>query len=76
MVVALGAAALAALVIHACVDYVLHFPAVPLAAAALVGTAQAVPVQEIPEMRMTSLARKASKATVTPAGVAGAPSHG
>ena len=43
MVVGLGAAALAALCIHACVDYVAHFPAVPLAAAALVGTAQAVP---------------------------------
>ena len=43
MVVGLGAAALAALCIHACVDYVVHFPAVPLAAAALVGTAQAVP---------------------------------
>jgi hypothetical protein len=43
MVVALGAASLAALGIHAGVDYVLHFPAVPLAAAALIGTAQAVP---------------------------------
>ena len=43
VVVALGAASLAALGIHACVDYVLHFPAVPLTAAALVGTAQAVP---------------------------------
>jgi O-antigen ligase len=41
--VELGAAALAALSIHACVDYVLHFPAIPLAAAALVGTAQAAP---------------------------------
>jgi O-antigen ligase len=43
LVVALGAASLAALGIHACVDYVLHFPAVPLTAAALLGTAQAVP---------------------------------
>ena len=48
LVVALGAASLAALGIHASVDYVLHFPAVPLAAAALVGTAQAVPFRRIP----------------------------
>jgi O-antigen ligase len=37
-VTAIAAVALAALGMHACVDYVLHFPAVPLAAAALVGT--------------------------------------
>lgn len=43
MVAGLAAAGLAALSIHACVDYVLHFPAVPLAAAAIVGTAQGVP---------------------------------
>jgi O-antigen ligase len=43
--VTLGAASLAALGVHACVDYVLHFPAVPLTAAALVGTAQAVPLR-------------------------------
>lgn len=36
---ALGALALAALGFHASVDYVLHFPAVPLVAAALVGAA-------------------------------------
>jgi O-antigen ligase len=41
-VVAMGAASLAALGIQASIDYVLHFPAVPLAAAALAGTAQAV----------------------------------
>jgi O-antigen ligase len=41
-VVALGAAALAVVAVHACVDYVLHFPAIPFAGAALVGTAQAV----------------------------------
>lgn len=35
----LGAVALAALGIHACVDYVLHFPAVPLTTSALVGAA-------------------------------------
>lgn len=34
----LGAASLAALAIHASVDYVMHFPAIPLLAAALVGT--------------------------------------
>lgn len=43
MVVALGAAALATLGIQASVDYVLHFPVVPLTAAVLIGTAQAVP---------------------------------
>jgi O-antigen ligase len=37
-ITAIAAVALAALGMHASVDYVLHFPAVPLAAAALVGT--------------------------------------
>ena len=41
-VTALGAVALAALGIQACIDYTLHFPAVPVAAAALVGVALAV----------------------------------
>jgi len=50
-VVALGAAALAALGIHASVDYVLHFPAVPLAAAALVGAAQAAPHRRLDDRR-------------------------
>jgi hypothetical protein len=36
-----AAAALAALGIHACMDYVLHFPAIPLAAAALAGVGAA-----------------------------------
>lgn len=45
---ALGASSLAALGMHACVDYVLHFPAVPLAAAALVGAAQSVPLRRFP----------------------------
>ena len=36
----LGAVALAALGIHACVDYILHFPAIPITAAALVGAAR------------------------------------
>jgi O-antigen ligase len=35
----LGAVGLSALAIHACVDYVLHFPLVPVTAAALVGAA-------------------------------------
>ncbi|MGQ0669638.1 MAG: O-antigen ligase family protein, partial [Actinomycetota bacterium] len=39
VVTVLGAAALAALGIHACIDYVLHFPAVPIVTAALVGAA-------------------------------------
>jgi O-antigen ligase len=39
--VALGAVALAVVSVHACVDYVLHFPAIPIAGAALVGAAQA-----------------------------------
>ena len=45
IVTALGAASLAALGIHASVDHVLHFPAIPLTAAALVGTAQVVPIR-------------------------------
>lgn len=43
LVVALGAASLAGLGIQAAVDHVLHTPAIPLAAAALVGSAQAIP---------------------------------
>lgn len=39
-VTALGAVALAALGIQASIDYVLHFPAVPIVAAVLVGVAQ------------------------------------
>jgi O-antigen ligase len=38
-VTALGAASLAALGIHSCVDYVMHFPAIPLITAGLVGAA-------------------------------------
>lgn len=41
LVTAFGGAAIVALGIHSCVDYVLHFPAVPLVSAALVGTAMA-----------------------------------
>lgn len=39
---ALSGAALAALGVHACIDYILHFPAVPITAAALVGVGAAV----------------------------------
>ena len=38
VVTALSAASLAALAIHASVDYVMHFPAIPLMTAALVAT--------------------------------------
>jgi hypothetical protein len=38
VVTAISAATLAGASIHACVDYVWHFPAIPIAAAALVGT--------------------------------------
>ena len=47
-IVALGAVSLAALGMHASVDYILHFPAVLLATAALVGTAQALPLRGFP----------------------------
>lgn len=43
---ALGALALTALGLHAAVDYVLHFPVVPLVAAALAGTATVAPVPQ------------------------------
>ena len=72
VVVALGAASLAALGIHACVDYVLHFPAVPLSAAALVGAAQAVPFRR--SQRDDDEPREESiEGGGHPDGVAGAP---
>jgi O-antigen ligase/polysaccharide polymerase Wzy-like membrane protein len=40
-IVALGAAGLAAFGIHACLDYIMHFAAVPVSAAGLLGTAVA-----------------------------------
>lgn len=73
--VALGAVSLAALGIHASVDYVLHFPAVPLAAVALVGAAQAVPLRrsrrDLDDARQEGLEGHAH-----PAGVADAPAAG
>jgi len=70
--VALGAAALAALGIHASVDYVWHFPAVPLAAAALVGTAQAAPrrivgVPHLDHEESVEGGRAAARAAAAPA---------
>jgi hypothetical protein len=75
LVVALGAASLAALGIHASVDYVLHFPAVPLAAAALVGTAQAVPLRRSRHDH-DDPRKEGLEGDSHPAGVAGAPSPG
>jgi O-antigen ligase len=43
-ITALGAVSVASLGVLASIDYVLHFPAVPLAAALLLGTATAEPV--------------------------------
>ena len=75
LVVALGAASLAALGIHASVDYVLHFPAVPLAAAALVGTAQAVPLRRSPHDH-DDAGQEGFEGDAHPAGVADAPAAG
>jgi hypothetical protein len=75
VVVALGAASLAALGIHASVDYVLHFPAVPLTAAVLVGTAQAVPSRRFRRDRDESR-QEGVEGGRDPAGVAGAPTAG
>lgn len=63
----LAAGSLAALAVHASVDYVAHFPVVPLAAAALVGTAQGP--RERRELRPGPVVRKAVKAAVLPAGL-------
>lgn len=63
----LAAASLAALAVHASVDYVVHFPLVPLAAAALVGTAQAP--RRGREVAPAPGVRRAVKAAVLPAGL-------
>jgi O-antigen ligase len=76
MVVGLAAAALAALCIHACVDYVLHFPAVPLAAAALVGTAQALPFRRSIRHDHDDSRQEGFESDGHPTRVAGAPSRG
>ena len=46
-----GASAVCALGIHACVDYMLHFAALPIAAAALLGSAVTPPATEPDEAR-------------------------
>lgn len=63
----LAAASLAALAIHSSVDYVAHFPIIPLAAAALVGAAQGS--RERRELRPGPVVRKAVKAAALPAGL-------
>jgi O-antigen ligase/peptidoglycan/xylan/chitin deacetylase (PgdA/CDA1 family) len=63
-VASLGAASLASLGIHASVDYILHFPVIPMAAAAILGTALARP-----RGGDRSGLRKAVKAAVLPMGV-------
>lgn len=74
-VTALGAAALGALGVHATVDYVLHFPVLPVVAAALAGAGTAPPGREAGRATAKALAvtivRKAAKAAVLPAGVIG-----
>jgi hypothetical protein len=70
--VALGAASLAALGIHASVDYVWHFPAVPVVAAALVGSAQAAPrrivgVPDLDREESVEGGRAAARAAAAPA---------
>jgi len=49
-VAVIGAVAVAALGVHACLDYVLHFPAAPIAAAGLLGAA-------VSTRRVTEVAR-------------------
>jgi peptidoglycan/xylan/chitin deacetylase (PgdA/CDA1 family) len=61
-VTALGAASLAAATVQGSVDYVLRFPVVPVAAAALVGTA-------VPGGGPAAAARRAVKTAVLPVGL-------
>jgi O-antigen ligase/peptidoglycan/xylan/chitin deacetylase (PgdA/CDA1 family) len=65
----LAAAALAVLGVHASFDYVLHFPVLSIAAAALVGTAQASRDRRPDEARPGTLLRKALKAATIPVGL-------
>jgi hypothetical protein len=71
-IVALGAVSLAALGIHASVDYILHFPAVPLAAAALLGTAQAIPLRRL-RRDAQDHRQESNEGNADSAGMAGAP---
>jgi peptidoglycan/xylan/chitin deacetylase (PgdA/CDA1 family)/O-antigen ligase len=67
-VTALGAASLAVLGVHASLDYVLHFPAIPAAAAVLLGTAQGRG-DRAPRSRLGGAVRKAAKVAVLPLGL-------
>jgi O-antigen ligase/peptidoglycan/xylan/chitin deacetylase (PgdA/CDA1 family) len=67
----IAAVALGVLGMHACFDYILHFPVIPLAAAALVGTAQASRGRSGEDARPEGLARKALKSVVLPLGLSG-----
>jgi peptidoglycan/xylan/chitin deacetylase (PgdA/CDA1 family)/O-antigen ligase len=70
----LAAFGVASLGVLACTDYVLHFPVLPASAAALVGGASVLPQSTTtsrPTIRSVSIARKAAKALVLPAGVRG-----
>lgn len=75
LLVALGAASLVALGIQASVDYVLRFPAVPLAAAALIATAQAVPSRRF-RRDHDDARQEGNEGNAHPAGVAGPPPPG
>jgi len=70
-----GAASLAALGIHASVDYILHFPAVPLTAAAIVGAAQAAKHRRSVGGR-EGPGEEGVEGGAHPAGVAGPPPSG
>lgn len=75
VIVALGAAALATLGIQASVDYLLHFPAVPLTAAALVGAAQAAPTRRL-RLDPDDASQEGLEAGGDPARFGGAPAAG
>jgi hypothetical protein len=71
--VAMGAAALAALGMLASVDYILHFPLVPMSAAALVGAVSVPhpPSRPNDEWKPGGLLRKTAKMALLPLGVPG-----
>ena len=75
-VTALGAVALAVLGVHACFDYVLHFPAITMAAAGLVGTGQVTESRRRERAGADTVLRKAAKAAVLPFGIGGATGAG
>jgi peptidoglycan/xylan/chitin deacetylase (PgdA/CDA1 family) len=65
----LGMVAIAALGVHATVDYILHFPIIPVTTAALVGTATARRMRARSGVSVGTVLRKASKASVLPLGL-------